>query len=137
MTIGGQAWDPHEMPPLALVLVFPVRASVSVLIPASTFDRTKLLCRDAENDSSKAQENNRAEKGQIGHLSLFGRGSKVFPFQELQLLRSSWSLWSCAHPITPSVSEEGTGVDLGTTVADRQRSIQAHECSTSRKERDI
>lgn len=94
-----QAWDPRETSTLVLVP------------PASALERTRPVRHGAETDSSTAQAHNCAETGAREQYFRFGRESTIFRFGEPQLSRS---VWRCAHPITPVISEEEIGIDLGT-----------------------
>ena len=98
--VQDQAWDPPETPTLVLVP------------PASALEWTRPIRHGAENDSSTAQTHNCAETEAREHHFRFGRESTIFRFGEPQL---SCSVWRCAHPITPVISGEEIGIDLGTT----------------------
>ena len=98
--VRDQAWDPHET--LTLVLV----------PPASALERTRPVRHGTENDSSTAQAHNCAKTEAREHHFRFGRESTIFLFGEPQPSHSSES---CAYPITPVLSEEEIGIDLGTT----------------------
>ena len=97
--VRDQAWDPPETSTLVLVL------------PASALERTRPVHYGAENDSSTAQAHNCAETEAREHHFRFGRESTIFRFGEPQLSRS---MWRCAHSITPVLSGEEIGIDLGT-----------------------
>ena len=97
--VRDQVWDPRETSTLVLVP------------PSSTLERTRPVRHGAENDSSTAQAHNCAETGAREQYFRFDRESTIFRFGEPQLPHS---VWRCAHPITPVLSGEKIGIDLGT-----------------------